>query len=73
MTREHRVRIRLKSNHLWDVQPRVEEISEIRDWVKQQCGWAEDRFEVKIHSSGSIMDIWFEDEKDAVMCALRWS
>ena len=72
MNREHRVRIRLKSNYLWNVESRVNEIREIRDWVNEQCGWTEDRFEVHIHSSGSIMDIWFENEKDAIMCALRW-
>lgn len=73
MKREHRVRIKLRTNNIWDTTSRVNEVCEIRDWVKEQCGWAEDRFEIKIHSMGAIMDVWFEDPADAVMCSLRWS
>jgi hypothetical protein len=50
----------------------VNEIREIRGWIIEHCDWDENRFDIKIHSSGSIMDVWFEDEKDASFFALRW-
>ena len=73
MKRQHRVRIKLRTNNIWDIQSRVDEIRDIRDWVNELCGWEEDRFEIKIHQQGATMDIWFEDSKDAVVCSLRWS
>ena len=73
MKRQHRVRIKLRTNNIWDLYSRIREVQEIRDWVNEQCGWIEDRFEIKIHQQGSTMDIWFEDPEDAVMCSLRWS
>lgn len=73
MKRQHRVRIKLRTTDIWDLQSRVDEIREIRDWVNEQCGWVEDRFEIKIHQQGSTMDVWFEEHEDAVMCSLRWS
>lgn len=72
MKRQHRVRIQLRTNNIWDVRSRVEEIRDIRDWVNEQCGWQKDRFEIKIHSQGATMDIWFEEESHAVACALKW-
>lgn len=72
MKREHRVRIRLRTNNVWSG-ARINEVREIRAWVNEQVGWAEDRFEIRIHSMGSIMDVWFEDIEDALMCKLRWS
>lgn len=73
MKRQHKVRIKLRTNYIWDIDSRVDEIREIRDWVNEQCGWIEDRFEIKIHSQGAIMDIWFEEERHAIMCTLRWA
>lgn len=72
MNREHRVRIKLKTNNVWDIDSRVNEVRDIRDWVEEQCGWVDDRFEIKIHSMGGVMDVWFADEQDALMCTLRW-
>lgn len=73
MKREHKVRIKLKTNNIWDTTSRVEEVKEIRDWIGQQCGWDPDKWEFKIHSMGNVLDVWFEEERDAIMCALRWS
>ena len=73
MKRQYKVRIRLRTNDVWDLTSRVDEVREIRDWVNELCGWEEDRFEFKTHSMGTVMDIWFEHEKDAMMCELRWS
>jgi hypothetical protein len=73
MKREHKVSIRLRTTNIWDVDSRIDEVCNIRDWVNEQCGWAEDRFEIRIHSMGGVMDVWFEDIEDALMCKLRWS
>ncbi len=73
MTRQHRVQIKLRTKSIWDVEARVEEVGEIRDWIKQQCGWDPDSYEIKFRSTDSILDVWFEDERDAIMCALRWA
>lgn len=67
----HRVKIQLKTKDIWDVELRVREVSEIRDWVTEYVGWDQDRFEIQL-STGCIY-VWFENEQDAVMCALRWS
>ena len=73
MKREHLVRIKLRTNNIWDIESRVKEVSKIRNWVEKQCDWDPDNFEIKIHSMGNTMDIWFEDEKHATICALRWT
>ena len=72
MKRQHRVKIKLQTTNIWDLNSRVDEVSTIRKWVQKQCNWDKERFEIKIHSMGSVMDVWFEDEQDAMMCALRW-
>lgn len=71
MNREYRVRIKLLPVLFWDTTPQFIEVLAIKDWVTEQCNWNEDKFEIKIHSR-NIMDVWFEHEKDAVICALRW-
>ena len=73
MTREHRIQIKLKTNNIWDVMSRVEEVVEIREWVERQCFWNPDNYDFNFRSSTGIIDIWFKNERDAVMCALRWS
>jgi hypothetical protein len=73
MKRGYKVRIKLQSDDIWDIDSRVDEIREIRDWVNEQCDWSEDRFEIKIHQMGGVMDVWFENPQDAVMCSLKWS
>jgi hypothetical protein len=73
MKREHRVRIRLLTNNIWDIDSRVDEVREIREWVCEQCEWDPDLFEIKIHSMGNVMDVWFENIEDALMCQLRWA
>lgn len=70
--REHRVQIKLRTKSIWDIESRVNEVGEIRDWIREQCGWDPDSYEVKFRSMDSILDVWFEHEEDAVMCTLRW-
>lgn len=73
LTQQHRVQIKLKTNYIWDIDSRLEEVQTLREWICEQCDWDKDRFEIRIHSSGSIMDVWFENETDAIMCTLRWA
>lgn len=43
---------------------------EVKEWAMEQCDWHEDRFSMRMGSN--YIDIWFEDERDQVMCILRW-
>jgi hypothetical protein len=43
---------------------------DVKDWAMEQCDWHEDRFSMRLGSN--YIDIWFEDERDQVMCILRW-
>ena len=72
MKRQYRVKIKLQTTNIWDLNSRIVEVSTIGKWVQKQCNWDEERFEIKVHSMASVLDIWFEDEQDAMMCALRW-
>jgi hypothetical protein len=51
---------------------RVNEIVTIKDWIFDLCDYNEDRYEMKVRVNANIMDVWFRDERDAIMCALRW-
>jgi hypothetical protein len=51
---------------------RVNEIVTIKDWIIDLCDYNEDRYEMKVRVNANIMDVWFRDERDAIMCALRW-
>lgn len=68
MNKIYKVRIILETNS----STRIDQVRIIRDWVNEQIGWAENRFEIKTHSSGGSMDVWFEDSKDATLFSLRW-
>lgn len=79
----HRVRIRLKSNPglVWLpginmsalIRDRIDEVKAIREWVDELVLLDKEQYEIDIHSSGTIMDIWFANEQHAALCALRWS
>lgn len=79
----HRVRIRLKSDPglVWKpganmsalIRDRIDEVKAIREWVDELVLWDKEQYEIDIHSSGTIMDIWFANEQHAALCALRWS
>jgi hypothetical protein len=73
MKRQHRIQIKLRTNYIRDVVSRVEEVVEIREWVEKQCAWNSDNYDFNFRSSAGIIDIWFEHEQDAMLCALRWS
>ncbi len=69
---DHRVQIRLKSNNIWDIDSRLNEVNQIRYWLDELTEWQPEYYSIRIHSSGGIMDVWFKKEEHAIMCSLRW-
>lgn len=68
----HCVKIRLRQNNVWDIESAVEEIQHIRDWVDELTEWQPNMYSMNIHNSGHICDIWFLEERHALLCTLRW-
>lgn len=67
------IQYKLKTKDIFDLDSRLAEVQEIREWICELVEWKEDLFEIRYHSSGSRLSIWFENEKHAIMCALRWT
>ena len=65
------VQITLKSNVL-EISDRIAEIHNIRDWINELVYWDEDMYQIRFHSSGEKMIVWFEEEQHATAFALRW-
>lgn len=70
---EYKAIINLKTTDIWDIKSRLDEIEEIRDWIEEQVGWNKDKYVIQYKSSGQQLLVWFEEERDAMMCILRWS
>lgn len=67
------VKVKLLTDiNLFDIQTRVEEVHTIRDWVMELVGYDETLFDMKYMSDGEYLNIWFDDEKHAMVCQLRW-
>ena len=69
----HHVFVSLKSRDLWNINSRLDEIADIRDWILELVEWNKDKFYIRYLSATERLDIWFEEERHAVACALRWS
>ena len=69
----YRARINLKTKDIYDLDARMNEIMEITEWIKSLVHWHEDQFEIKYLSSNQALDVWFKEEKHAIICAMRWS
>jgi hypothetical protein len=67
------VQISLKTNDHWDVDSRVNEIAEIRDWIDELVGWEPGAYSMRFHSSGQRMIVWFEHDEHAMFFKLRWA
>jgi len=68
----YKVNVKLRTTNLFDIESRINEVLVIREWVEQLVEYNEDLFEIRYRSSGESLDIWFEEEKHALMCELRW-
>lgn len=66
------VTVPLTNNDIFDLQSRIEEVHIIREWVCELVGWDETKFKIRYLGSSDSLNIWFDDEKHAMLCALRW-
>lgn len=57
---------------LLDVEYRVTRLREIRDWIDELVEWDTSLYEIKYHSSGQKMIVWFEHEEHAMLFKIRW-
>jgi len=69
---EMNVQITLKTTNHWDVESRVEEVTKIREWVEELVEWDSDLFQIRFHSSGQKMIVWFEHDEHAMFFKLKW-
>ncbi len=69
---EHRVVIPLRTGDIWKIDLAVEEIKTIRDWLDEATDWQPGHYSMRIAIDKRELDVWFYDEKIAVMCILRW-
>lgn len=66
------VQISIKSSIL-DINGRIRELSSIRDWINELVEWDETLYEIRFHSSGQKMIVWFEHNEHALLFKLKWS
>ena len=67
------VRIKLRTRNIFDVESRLIEVEEIREWIRELVEWDDDKFSIKFSHEGCVMVVWFDDPEHAIMCKLRWS
>lgn len=67
----HLVKVNLLTDNIFDIETRIEEVTTIRDWV-QLLVKDDTKYEIKYMASGECLNIWFDDEKHAMVCQLRW-
>jgi hypothetical protein len=66
------IQITLKTNDIWDITSRVNEIAEIREYICELVEWDDTLFDIRYHSSGRKMIVWFEQDEHALLFKLRW-
>lgn len=69
----YNVRIKLKTSNIFDIDTRVEEVKEIKEWIDAVTHWQPEQYDWKYLSSTAELDVWFKDERSATMCRLRWT
>jgi hypothetical protein len=67
------IQVNLKTNNVWDVESRVREVSEIREWIAELVDWDDTLYSIRFHSSGNRMVVWFEHDEHALLFKLRWA
>jgi hypothetical protein len=72
MDMTHLATVKLPDGNIYDITTRLEEIHMIRQWINELVGYDETKFEMRYMSSGDCIKIWFDDEKHAMLCTLRW-
>jgi hypothetical protein len=69
---DHRVQFRFKTSDINNFNARMQELNAIRAWLDRLVEWQPEMYSLRIHSSGTIIDVWFLKEEHATWCALRW-
>lgn len=69
---EYKVTIPLRHTDIWEIDQVVEEIKTIRDWLDETTGWKPGHYNMRISVEKRELDVWFLDEKVAMLCILRW-
>lgn len=69
----YNARITLHTDDIFNIEARMAEVLEIKEWLDAQVSWQSDQYELKFLASCQTLDVWFKDEKHATMCKLRWS
>ena len=69
----YKARITLKTRDIFNIDARIAEIAEIREWLDEQVNWQLGQYELKFLPSSHALDVWFKDKRHATMCNLRWS
>jgi hypothetical protein len=64
--------IKLKTTDIYDIEARLRELNEIREWINELVLWKLEMFSISYHGSGQKIIVWFENDEHAAFCALRW-
>ncbi len=68
----YRVSIPLKQNDIFNIQGAVEEIQLLCEWLDELVDWHPDMYSMNVRSQSRIVDVWFLEERHALLCTLRW-
>lgn len=72
---EHYVKIILKTRDIFNIEARVKEIQEIAEWLDELTEWKPKMYSLNVRhvSTTAVLDLFFVEEKHAMMCMLRWT
>jgi len=68
----HLAQITLQTTDIYNVSERLAEIKEIKDWIDELVHWQLNQYELRFLSSSRTLMVWFEDEKHATLCKIKW-
>lgn len=66
------VSIKLKTRNIFDIDHRVAEVAAIREWILELVEWDDTKFEMRYHSSGERLVVWFDEDRHAMLFKLKW-
>lgn len=67
------IQISLRTTDMWDVDSRLKEIQDIKEWINELVEWDETLYSMRFHYSGQRMVVWFEHDEHAMLFKLRWA
>jgi len=68
----HLATVKLPDNNIYNIALRLAEIHMIREWINELVKYDETKYQMSYMASGDSIKIWFDDEKHAMLCQLRW-